>query len=272
MGQREIRQKRERPVRGTEALLTPADVRQTEVMPPVVGLQRHRALRCRARVEAVAGPVEHESKRRPRLAGLRIEPARLARVMGGQGERGRVGRRIGARHLELHDAGVGQPDMRRRVLGRTAQRALEDFPRPGDAIALEGFERRPPLDERAMRREQRIEPGIAFTRRRPRHGDAEAVSTPRDRLDVGDAAGGAEKPAQARDRLLEAVVAHRHVLPPGLQQIVLGDDLARAGHEQEQDIELPLGNRDRFPGGGQTTSSRIELEGFEDEACAGRHG
>src|SRR5207245_8389014 len=33
VGQRKIRQKRERSVRGTEALLTPADVGQTKVMP-----------------------------------------------------------------------------------------------------------------------------------------------------------------------------------------------------------------------------------------------
>ena len=83
---------------------------------------------------------------------------------------------------------------------------------------------------------------------------------------------GAEQPAQARDRLLEAVVADRHVLPPGLQQIVLGDDLAGTGDEQEKDVELPIGDRDRFPGDGQATSSRIELEGLEDEARAGRHG
>ena len=121
-----------------------------------------------------------------------------------------------------------------------------------------------------MRRQQRVEPGIAFTRRHPRHGGAEAVSTTRNRLDAGTRMA-AEQPAQARDRLFKAVVADRYVLPPGLQQVVLGDDLASTGHEQEKDIELPLGNRDRFPGGGQTTSSRIELEGFENEARTSRH-
>ena len=271
--QREIRQQRERPMRGAEPLLAPADERQAEVMPPVVGLERHRALRRRARVDAIAGPVEHESQRRPRLARLRIEPARLARVMGGQGERGHVGRRIGARHLELHDAGVGQPDMRRRVLGRAAQRALEDLARAGDPIAFEGFERRPPLDERAMRREQRIEPGVALARRHPRDGarrsGSRAAEPSRCTARRSEAA---EQPAQARDRLLEAVVADRDVLPPGLEQVVLGDDLPGARHEQQQDIELPVGHRDRFPGGGQTTPGGIELERFEDEPRAGRHG
>ena len=85
--EREIRQERERLVRRTEALVTPADVRQTEAMPPVVGLQRDRTRRGRTRVEAVAGPIEHEPKRGPRLPGLRIEPARFARVRGGQRER-----------------------------------------------------------------------------------------------------------------------------------------------------------------------------------------
>jgi hypothetical protein len=57
----------------------------------------------------------------------------------------------------------------------------------------------------------------------------------------------AEKLAQTGDRLFEAVVADRDVLPPDLQQIVLGDNLAGASHEQKQDIELPLGYRDRLP-------------------------
>ena len=124
-----------------------------------------------------------------------------------------------------------------------------------------------------MRGEERIEPGVAFTRCQARHGHAEAVPTPRDRLDVGDAVrAGAEKPAKARDRLLEAVVAHRHIIPAGLEQVVLGNDLAGAGHEQEKDVELPFRNRDRFPRGSQTTSSRIKLEWFEGEARAGGHG
>src|SRR5438046_268848 len=78
----------------------------------------------------------------------------------------------------------------------------------------------------------------------------------------------AKKPAQAGDRLFEAVVADGDVLPSDLQQIVLRDDLAGAGDQQEQDVELPLRDRDRFPGRDETASSRIELEGFEDEARA----
>ena len=59
---------------------------------------------------------------------------------------------------------------------------------------------------------------------------------------------------------------------PASQQVVLGDDLPGPRHEQQQDVELPIGNRHRFAGSGQATSSRIELERFEDEARAGRHG
>ena len=58
---------------------------------------------------------------------------------------------------------------------------------------------------------------------------------------------------------------------PACEQVVLGDDLAGAGDEQKQDVELPVGYRDRFSGGGQATPRRIELEAVEDEACAGRH-
>ena len=72
-----------------------------------------------------------------------------------------VGRLVGARHLELHDAGVGQPDVRGRLIRRAAQHALEDAARAHDLVRLERLERGAPFDPRAMRREQRVE------RRRP---------------------------------------------------------------------------------------------------------
>lgn len=83
---------------------------------------------------------------------------------------------------------------------------------------------------------------------------------------------GTENPAQARDRLLDAVVADGDVLPPGLEQIVLGDDLAGSHHEEAQHIELPVGDRDRLPGSGQATLIGVELEGFEDIARTSWHG
>ena len=255
-------------MRRAKPLLTPADVREPEVVPPVVGLERHRASASRNRVDAIAGPLQHEPERRPRFTRLRIEPARLARMVGRLGQRVRVGRRIGARHLELHHAGVRQPDVRRRVLGHRAQRALEDLARARDLFALEALERRPALDERAMRREQRLEPGVGLARGAARHGDAETVAAPRNRFDVPRA----EKPPEARDRLLEAVVANRDVLPAGLEQIVLGDDLPGPRHEQQQHIQLPIGNRDRFSRGAQAASNGIELERFEDESRACPHG
>ena len=105
------------------------------------------------------------------------------------------------------------------------------------------------------------------------HRNAEPVTAPWHGFDER-AAGRmvAQDPAQARDRLFEAVVAHRNVSPPGLQQVVLGDDLPGSRHEQKEHIELALGDRDRFPGNGQTTSGSIELEGLENEPRAGRHG
>ena len=41
--------------------------------------------------------------------------------------------------------------------------------------------------------------------------------------------------------------------------------------QQTKDIELPVGDCHRLPGGTQATSGRIKLEGFEDEDRAGRH-
>ena len=53
-----------------------------------------------------------------------------------------------------------------------ARNASSNTPRAlGDATAFERFERRPPVDERTLRRQQRIERGIAFTHRGPRHGN-----------------------------------------------------------------------------------------------------
>src|SRR5262249_49804113 len=53
----ESRKERERLVRGAETLLTPADEREPEVMTPVVGFQRHGALRGGSRVELVADAI-----------------------------------------------------------------------------------------------------------------------------------------------------------------------------------------------------------------------
>ena len=64
-----------------------------------------------------AGAIEHESERGPRLAVVRIETARLARVIGGGGERVEGRLRVGARHLEPHRAGVGHADMGGGVVG-----------------------------------------------------------------------------------------------------------------------------------------------------------
>src|SRR5262245_60673949 len=81
----------------------------------------------------------------------------------------------------------------------------------------------------------------------------------------------AEQSPQAGDHLLQAVVANRHILPASLQQILLRDDLASTGHEQEQHVKLAVGERDRLSGTAQTSPVRVELEGLEREVRADRH-
>jgi len=104
------------------------------------------------------------------------------------------------------------------MLWRHLERLLEDSARPSDLGPIERFERRPAFDKGSVRRKERVESCIAFARRCPRHRYAEAVSAPRDRFDVGGPARvGAKQPAQAGDRLLDAVVPNGHVLPAGLQ-------------------------------------------------------
>jgi len=95
-----------------QAFFAPADARQAKVVPPVVGLERHCTSRGRARVEAVASPIEDEPKRCPCFGGLRIQPACFACVPGREYESSRVWRRVGARHFELHNTGVGEADVR----------------------------------------------------------------------------------------------------------------------------------------------------------------
>src|SRR6476620_3288368 len=104
------------------------------------------------------------------------------------------------------------------MLWRQLERLLEDSACPPDLGPIERFERRPSLDKRSVWRKESVESCIAFARRCARHRHAEAVSAPRDRVDVGGPARvGAKQPAQAGDRLLDAVVSNGHVLPAGLQ-------------------------------------------------------
>ncbi len=124
-----------------------------------------------------------------------------------------------------------------------------------------------------MRRQQRIEPGVALTWREARHIGNKPVAPPRHGLDEGDVARmHGELPAQARNGLLEAVVAHGHVLPTGLDQIVLRDNLTSPLHEKHQHVELAIGHRHRLTGHDQTPFRWEELERLEPKAHTGRHG
>ena len=84
------------------------------------------------RVGAVPGPIEHEAERRPCLAIRGVEPAGLAGVLGRDGERGSVGHEFGTRHLELHDTGVGKPDVSRGLRGHLFDHASEYLARVHD--------------------------------------------------------------------------------------------------------------------------------------------
>ena len=154
---RKAGQQRQRAARLAQSLFTPADRGQPEMMPPVVGFERDRASRRGERVGVAADAIEHEPQRRPRLAIVRPEPACLARVLRGQRQRSHVRRLVGPRHLELHDAGVGEADVRRCLVRRAAQHALEDAARAHDLVGLERLERCRALNPRPMRREQRVE-------------------------------------------------------------------------------------------------------------------
>lgn len=141
---------------------------------------------------------------------------------------------IGARHLELHDARVGETEMSRRMLGHIAERFLEHLTGLENPFAFERFERCAPFDEGAMRRQELTETLVAFTRRRSSDLDAEAISTTWNGLDVGTAARVlTERSSQAGDCLLDTVVTDRDILPSSLDQVVFGDDVTGPRHQEE---------------------------------------
>ena len=198
MRQRKAGQQRERPVRGAQPFLSPAHRCEAKMMAPVVGLEDHGAAGGGAPVEVVAGAIEHQCERRPRFAGLRVEPAGFARVLRGTRQRRLVWRRIRARRLELHDARVGEADVTGRVLRRAAHDGLEDLARPRDLTTFEALQRGTPFDKRAERRQQRVERRIALARRLTRDAGREAIAATGNGFDEHGAVGlRAEQFAQA---------------------------------------------------------------------------
>ena len=86
--------------------------------------------------------------------------------MRGAPERRDVRLRIGARRLEAHQAGVGQSDVRRRVLRHGGDGALEDVQGAGDLSGLERLEGGAAFDEGPVRRQQGVEPCVDWRGRR----------------------------------------------------------------------------------------------------------
>lgn len=75
----------------------------------------------------------------------------------------------------------------------------------------------------------------------------------------------AQRAAQLRDVLSEAVFLHRHAGPDAVHQVRLGDQLAPLFHEAEQGIEYARGEGDRVAGAriDQQACGRVEPEPVE---------
>lgn len=134
------------------------------------------------------GPVCGSDARGPGLCRLRIEATGLARVVRGQRERFDIGLRVRARHLEVHDAGVGHADVGRCELRCALHDALEHAPGAGDPIRLECLQCRSAFEERAVRPKQGVERFIALSWRDVRHVGHEPIAAPCHGLDEHDAA------------------------------------------------------------------------------------
>ena len=182
--ERKTRQERQRPPRFAQPLFAPAAYASRRWCRQLSASSATARRERRQRVGMIAGAIEHESQRRPRFAVLRVQPARFARHGERDLKRAAVGRAIGARHLELHGAGVRQPDVRRRLLGHLRQHALEDVARVHDLIALERLERRAPFDPQPMRRQQRVERIVGFAAFRARDVRGKSIAAARVGFDV----------------------------------------------------------------------------------------
>ena len=132
------------------------------MMPPVVGFERRRALRRRERVDAIAGPAEHESERGPGFGRRRIEPARIAGVMNGARQRrasGAGSARVVSNRIRHAFA---RPTCAAAYSGTAATAPSKTSSARDDLSGFERLERRPALDKSPVRREQRVESGVGF--------------------------------------------------------------------------------------------------------------
>ena len=117
--------------------------------------------------------------------------------------------------------------MCRRVVRRRVQHVLERTPRAEDGVAIQGVEVGLSLDERAKRRELRVERRIRIVPLCPFDDGGEPVAAVGDGFDVAPAVlAAAERLAQPGDGLVETVVGDRRVAPRGGGERVLRDHLA----------------------------------------------
>ena len=99
----------------------------------------------------------------------------------------------------------------------------------------------------------------------------QAIALARHRLDIRIALRiGAERAAQRRDRLFEAVVADGRVAPAGGDQVVLRHDAAGVRGQVKEDAEIAVAQRDPFTISPQLAGAAIELEDPEGVGNAAR--
>ena len=109
------------------------------------------------RILAPAGAFQHEAQRGPRLGQVWIETTGVPRMGFGQPQRLGIRRRVGARGLELHGAGVGHADLIGGFARMLLQQLLERGPGRGDPAALQGFQGHAAFGKRPVRREQQLQ-------------------------------------------------------------------------------------------------------------------
>ena len=213
----------------------------------VVRLQRQRPAQCRHGVRVIAGTLEHESERRPRVGELRGKLARPLRMPLGELKRLDVGRGVSARGFEPERAGVGHPHVGAGLIVMPREHALERGPRLLYRRPLERLDRRTPTPQGAIRTKQGIDIDLVSRRVNGLHGRLEHIAASVLVLEITMKTTVVEDAAKPCDDVRNAVVRGRVAAPSDVNELVLRDNLAGTFCQRVQDVELALRERSGRP-------------------------
>jgi hypothetical protein len=170
---------------------------------------------------------------------------------------------IDARGFEHQRAGHPQRRVSRRVHAVMRDRLFEGAAGIRQGVAAQRGQLATALAECVIRIESRMcGEGVVRTIQSLNRGD-EAIAAVANRFDERLVRVLAQRPAQARNRLLHAVVGNGHAAPARFCEGVLVHHVRRARHQLEEQGGLRVGETDALRSGRQLSIRRIKLERAE---------